>query len=277
MKEHSAKNRHHRQRGPGGPMAAGTMPAEKAKNFGQTARRLLGYLKPYKARVTLVFVLAIIGVVAAIVAPKVLGKITNVIFAGVQGRLTDSNFPFDFEAIVRWMLVLGVIYLINSIFTFLQYKLMVTVSQKTVYEMRRSVDQKLRRLPLKYYDDNPRGEILSRVTNDVDNIASTLQETLNQMISSVVTVIGVIITMCTISFLLTGITILTLIVCLIVTMMIAKHSQRHFSKQWSSTGRLNGHIEEMYTGHNVVKLFNKQQEEIDKFNSENEILQGASF
>ena len=271
----NVRNNVHRGRGPG--PGAGMMPSEKASNFWGTAKRLLKFLRPFKVTLVLVFILAIIGVCAAIVAPKVLGEITNTIYDGVKGRIEDPNYLFDFARILRLMILLGCIYLINSVFTFLQYRMMVKVSQTTVYRLRKAVDEKLKNLPLKYFDANPRGEILSRVTNDVDNIASTLQETLNQMISAVVTVIGVLIMMLTISVALTLVAIGTLAVCMILTMLVAKRSQGYFSQQWKSTGRLNGHVEEVYTGHDVVKLFNKQQEEIDKFDQENGRLYKAGF
>lgn len=183
----------------------------------------------------------------------------------------------DFAAVGRILLLLIGVYLLSAFFNWMQHFIMAGVAQRTVYRLRREVDQKLKYLPLKYYDNNTRGDILSRVTNDVDNIANTLQQSLTQLITVLFTILGVIIMMFTINWLLTLITLLTLPVCIVITMFIAKRSQKQFKIQWDSTGKLNGQIEEVYTGHSIVKAFNRQQHMIDEFTEENERLYQSSF
>ncbi len=300
-------------RGPGagprrghGPMGA-MMPTEKAKDFRGSLRRLAGYLMPHKAQVAAVMVMAVISVALSIAGPKILGRATNLLFEGVIGKqlppgLTKETITMmlraggkdqmadmvskmnivpgrgvDFPAIGRILLILAGLYLVSAFFGWLQHYIMAGVSQRTVYGMRREADAKLARLPLKYYDSNTRGEILSRVTNDIDNIAGTLQQSLNQLTTAAFTVIGVLIMMFSISPLLAAIALATLPLSVVVTLMIAKRSQKQFAAQWESTGALNSHIEEMHTGHNVVKVFNRQQEAIDAFDRENARLFDASF
>ena len=300
-------------RGPGagprrghGPMGA-MMPTEKAKDFRGSLRRLAGYLMPHKAQVAAVMVMAVISVALSIAGPKILGRATNLLFEGVIGKqlppgLTKETITMmlraggkdqmadmvskmnivpgrgvDFPAIGRILLILAGWYLVSAFFGWLQHYIMAGVSQRTVYGMRREADAKLARLPLKYYDSNTRGEILSRVTNDIDNIAGTLQQSLNQLTTAAFTVIGVLIMMFSISPLLAAIALATLPLSVVVTLMIAKRSQKQFAAQWESTGALNSHIEEMHTGHNVVKVFNRQQEAIDAFDKENARLFDASF
>lgn len=154
---------------------------------------------------------------------------------------------------------------------------MAGVSQRTVYRLRRDVDQKLQRLPLKYYDSHPHGDILSRVTNDVDNIAHTLQQTITQMLSSIVTVIGVLIMMFKISTLLSWISLAVIPVSLVITLLIARQSQKQFIRQWNSTGAVNAHVEEMFTGHNLVKAFNREKDVLERFRQQNEKLYESSF
>ncbi|MFA7635779.1 MAG: ABC transporter ATP-binding protein [Bacillota bacterium] len=296
-----------RRRGPGhGPMGA-MMPAEKARDFKGSLKRLSGYLKPHRVLLVIVALLSIAGVVLTIAGPKILGRATNILFEGVIGKQLPPGLGkeqiiamlkaagrdqmaemvagmnivpgagVDFAAIARVLITLVVIYIVGSFFSWLQHYIMAGISQRTVYGLRKEADAKLARLPLKYYDSNTRGEILSRVTNDIDNIASTLQQSLMQLITALFTVIGVLIMMFSISPLLAVIALATLPLSVIVTLSIARRSQKQFTEQWDSTGALNGHIEEMYTGHNIVKAFNRQKEAIDEFDRENGRLYQASF
>ncbi|MDD3599729.1 MAG: ABC transporter ATP-binding protein [Firmicutes bacterium] len=296
-----------RRRGPGhGPMGA-MMPAERARDFKGSLKRLSGYLKPHRVLLIVVALLSIAGVVLTIAGPKILGRATNILFEGVIGKQLPPGLGkeqiiamlkaagrdqmaemvagmnivpgagVDFAAIARVLITLVVIYIVGSFFSWLQHYIMAGISQRTVYGLRKEADAKLARLPLKYYDSNTRGEILSRVTNDIDNIASTLQQSLMQLITALFTVIGVLIMMFSISPLLAVIALATLPLSVIVTLSIAKRSQKQFTEQWDSTGALNGHIEEMYTGHNIVKAFNRQKEAIDEFDRENGRLYQASF
>lgn len=296
-----------RRRGPGhGPMGA-MMPAERARDFKGSLKRLSGYLKPHRMLLVIVALLSIAGVVLTIAGPKILGRATNILFEGVIGKQLPPGLGkeqiiamlkaagkdqmaemvagmnivpgagVDFAAIARVLITLVVIYIVGSFFSWLQHYIMAGISQRTVYGLRKEADAKLARLPLKYYDSNTRGEILSRVTNDIDNIASTLQQSLMQLITALFTVIGVLIMMFSISPLLAVIALATLPLSVIVTLSIARRSQKQFTEQWDSTGALNGHIEEMYTGHNIVKAFNRQKEAIDEFDRENGRLYQASF
>jgi ATP-binding cassette subfamily B protein len=183
----------------------------------------------------------------------------------------------DFTALHRQLALVALIYLLSGVFMWLQQYLMAGVAQKIVYTMRKQVDVKLARLPLRYFDSNPRGDILSRVTNDIDNIAQTLQQSMTQIITSTLTIVGVLIMMLTISWLLALISVLVVPVSVVITMFIARRSQKQFAAQWETTGDLNGHVEEMFTGHNVVKVFGRQQAAIATFDEQNEGLYQASF
>ncbi|MCJ7795963.1 MAG: ABC transporter ATP-binding protein/permease, partial [Thermoleophilia bacterium] len=190
--------------------------------------------------------------------------------------LTPGVGP-DFSAIGRVLGIVAGLYVFSALFSWLQGYLTAGVSQRLVYGLRREVDLKLGKLPLKYFDDHARGDILSRITNDIDNIATTLQQSLTQIMTAVLTLIGVLIMMLTISPLLAAISLLTVPLSVVVTMVIAKRSQKQFARQWEATGRLNGHVEEMHTGHNIVKVFGRQKEAIATFDEENEHLYAASF
>ena len=168
-------------------------------------------------------------------------------------------------------------YLVSALFQWMQSYLMAGIAQRAIYRLRRRADEKLARLPLKYFDDHPRGDVLSRMTNDIDNISQSLQQSLTQIITSTLTIIGVLIMMLTISWLLALISVLVVPVSVVITMVIAKRSQKQFAKQWETTGDLNGHVEEMFTGHNVVKVFGRQEKAIATFDEQNEELYQASF
>ncbi len=301
-----------RPRGPGGPGAgpgghALVMPTAKAKDFRGTMRRLAGELRPERMLLVLVAVFAAIGVFFAVIGPKILGHATNILFEGVVSKqfppgtthaqavqmarafggkhLADMvssmtlhpGHGIDFTALAWTLALLGGVYLASFLFSWLQAYLMAGVAQRTIYRLRRKADEKLARLPLKYFDDHPRGDVLSRMTNDIDNISQSLQQSATQIITSTLTIIGVLIMMLTISWLLALISVLVVPVSVVITMMIAKRSQKQFAKQWETTGDLNGHVEEMFTGHNVVKVFGRQQHAIDVFDGQNEQLYQASF
>jgi ATP-binding cassette subfamily B protein len=283
------------------------MPAEKPKDFKGAFRRLIAMLKPEHARISLVLVLGIISVAFAVLGPKILGNATNVLFEGViskqlpagvtqaqaiaglkakgEGRIAQMistlhlhpGHGVDFGAIQRILLTLIAIYIASAVFAWLQQYTMAGVAQRTVYRLRQRVDEKLARLPLKYFDEHARGDVLSRVTNDIDNISQSLQQSLTQLISAALTILGVLIMMLTISPLLAAICLLIVPVSFVLTMMIAKRSQKQFAAQWQRTGDLNGHVEEMFTGHNVVKVFGRQQEAIERFDGHNEQLYQSSF
>jgi ATP-binding cassette subfamily B multidrug efflux pump len=208
--------------------------------------------------------------------PKVVAGLEQV-KAGIAKIMTTNGGRIDFHYVEIIVLILITLYLVSALFNYIQQYIMAGVAQKTVYYLRKDVDEKLARLPLKFYDLKTHGEILSRVTNDVDNIANTLQQSITQLITSLVTIIGVIIMMLTISPLLTLVVVLTLPLYVIVTTFIAKRSQRYFAKQQKTLGELNGHVEEMYTGHKIVKSFGHEKESIETFNSINKNLYGAGW
>ncbi|MEH7481532.1 ABC transporter ATP-binding protein, partial [Neobacillus drentensis] len=266
--------------GPGGgfgPMGMG-MPVQKAKNFKGTLNRLISYLKPYKLQLLSVLITAIISTIFAIVSPKIMGKATTKLFEGLMMKLRGvPGAKIDFEYIGQIIILLIGLYILSAIFAYIQQYIMAGVAQKTVYNLRKEVEEKLNRLPLKYFDSRTHGEILSRAVNDVDNISTTLQQSLTQLITSVVTIIGVIIMMLSISPLMTLIVIVTLPLSGIAIAKIAKKSQLYFKGQQKSLGQLSGHVEEMYTGHKVVKVFGHEQKSIDKFEGINETLYQSAW
>jgi len=266
----------------GGPAGSLGKPVEKAKNFKGTLFRLLGYLKPQRIKFITVFIFAILSTIFSIVGPKIMSKAITKIAEGFSTKMLALKLhqpipSMDFRYIGQIVLILLGLYLISAAFSYLQQYIMAGVAQKTVYNMRKEVDEKLARLPLKFFDVRTHGEILSRVTNDFDNISTTLQQSLTQLITSIVTIFGVVVMMLSISPLLTLIVVLTLPLYVLVTMNIAKHSQKNFAAQQKSLGELNGHVEEMYTGHKIVKAFGREDESIATFNEINERLYTAGY
>lgn len=257
-------------------------PVEKPKDFNRTLLRLAGYLRPQLPKLIVVFVFAILSTLFAVLAPKILGEGTTAIFNGVSAQIAATKAhqpapPLDFGYLEQIVLTLVALYVLSALFSYIQQYLMAGVAQTTVYDLRRDVDAKLSRLPLKFYDSRTHGEILSRVTNDVDNIATTLQQSLTQLITSVVTIVGVIVIMLTISPLLTLIVLVTMPMYVVVTAFVAKRSQRYFAAQQRELGELNGHVEDMFTGHTIVKAFGHEARSIDRFNDINERLYEAGW
>jgi ATP-binding cassette subfamily B protein len=286
-----------------GPMGRGGFsigrPVEKAKDFKGTLKRLLKYFVPEKTLLIIVLVAAVFGTVFNIVGPKILGLATTKLFdnlissfaAQVQNSIIKNELlanpslslqltpvpGVEFGYIGHIMLILLGLYVVSAIFIFIQQYLMAGVSQRTIYKLRREVDEKLSRLPLKYFDGRTHGEILSRAVNDMDNISSTLQQSVTQFITSAVTIVGVLIMMLSISFELTLIVLATLPLSIFVVTGIAKKSQDFFRRQQSSLGDLNGHVEEMYAGHKIVKAFGHEDEAISEFDDLNEKLYDAGW
>jgi ATP-binding cassette, subfamily B, multidrug efflux pump len=296
-----------RQREQGG-MAMGPMrggfgamgrSVEKAKDFQGTLKRLLSYFLPERVRLFIVLGAAIFGTVFNIAGPKILGLATTRLFNGLIAKflaqaqnqailksleqnptlpLQMSPVPgIDFGYIGRVILILLVLYIISAIFIFIQQYLMAGVAQRTIYTLRREIDEKLSRLPLKYFDGRTHGEILSRAVNDMDNISSTLQQSVTQLITSAVSLLGVLIMMLTISWELSLIVLVTLPLSIFVITGIAKRSQEYFRRQQRSLGELNGHVEEMYTGHKIVKAFGHEDKAIAQFVELNDKLYDAGW
>lgn len=280
-----ADNKHNNPRpqrghGPGGQMMGAP---QKAKDFKGTLKRLLSYLAPQKVTFIIVFFMAIGSTAFSIIGPKILGKATTVIsegvFAGMQN--SDSSIPytsfFDFEAVFRILFGLLILYIVSSLLNFVMGYVMSSVSQKTVYQLRKDVKNKLDKLPLSYFDSRTHGEILSRVTNDMDTIAGTLQQSLTQLLTSVVTVIGILIIMLSISPLMTLIALITLPLSAFITIKITKTSQKYYKNQQKYIGMISGHVEEMYSGHKAVKVFNYEDAAIKKFEGINEDLYNVGW
>ncbi|MFG2011837.1 ABC transporter ATP-binding protein [Micromonospora sp. NPDC048868] len=283
------------------------MPAERSMNFGPSARRLLGLLRPQRLQLVAVIALAVLSVGLSVVGPKVLGWATDLIFTGVIGRQLpagttadqavaaaraagNDNFAdmlarmdvvpgegIDFTALARVLLLALGLYLAASLLMWWQGWLLNGVVQRTVLRLRAEVEEKLNRLPLPYFDRQPRGELLSRVTNDIDNISTSLQQTLSQLLTSLLTVVGVLAMMFWISPLLALVALVAVPVSVVVTGAIAKRSQQQFIAQWEHTGELNGQIEEAFTGHELVKVFGRQREVEAAFTAKNDELFRASF
>lgn len=253
----------------GGP--AMTRPVEKAKNFKGTLKRLISYLKPRKVQLLVVILFAIFSTIFTIATPKILGLATTELYEGVFLKEQGSG-GIDFGYVFTVLIVVGVLYLLGFIFNYLMRFIMASVSQFTVRSLRSEVNEKLGRLSLKYFDSHAHGDVLSRVTNDIDTVSSTLEQSLTQLITSLLSVIGVIVMMLLISPLLTVIVIVALPLSIIFTAKIAKVSQKYFKKQQKTLGDLNGHVEEMYSGHQVVKLFSHEKKSIEAFKKVNDDL-----
>lgn len=266
--------------GPGGGHGPGGFgrPVEKAKDFKGTLRRLLAYMRPHLLQFVAVFFMAILSTVAGLASPKVMGKAITKIFAGAMAKMMGvPGASIDFAYVANILFVLFGLYLLSAAFSYLQQILMAGVAQKTVYDLRKDVNAKLGRLPLKFFDSRTHGEILSRVTNDVDTVSSTLQQSITQTITSVVTLVGSIVMMLSISWKLTIFTLITLPLYAIVTVAIARRSQKFFAAQQRNLGELNGHVEEMYAGHRIVKAFGREEASIGEFRKINEQLYGAAW
>nr|WP_242945275.1 ABC transporter ATP-binding protein [Alkalibacter saccharofermentans] len=248
-------------------MRAMQMPVEKPKDFKGTFRRLLLYLKPYKIHLVTVFFLALASTTFNIGAPRVMALAVNKLQEGFV-----SSLGIDFDYIAKILVILTAMYVLSSLFNLSMGLVMSGVSQKTVRDLRREVDLKFSKLPLSYYDKHPHGDMLSRVTNDVDTIANTLQQSLTQMITSTVSIIGYIVMMLTISPVLTLIVIATLPFYVIVTANVAKRAQKYFAAQQKELGDLSAHVEEMFSGHKIVKAYNMESDSIKKFKEVNERL-----
>jgi ATP-binding cassette subfamily B multidrug efflux pump len=266
---------------PGG-MMGGAVPAEKPKDFTGTLKRLLVYFGPYRNTLIVILLCAVLGTAFNIVGPKIMGQVTTKLFEGIMGKFAAAYLgkpapSIDFVYIGKVILVLIGLYLTSALFNYIQQYQMAGISQKIVFDMRSDINEKLSRLPLKFFDTRTHGEIMSRVTNDIDTVGTTLQQSLTQLVTSVCTIIGVLIMMLTISPVLTLITLVTLPVSFLATANIAKLSQRNFAAQQKELGILNGHVEEMFTGHTIVKVFGHERKAVEVFDETNGRLYNAGW
>jgi ATP-binding cassette subfamily B multidrug efflux pump len=256
-----------------GPRAGGIgMPVEKSKDFRNSTVRLASQLGPERIKMVLVVLLAVVSVTLSVFGPKLLGNATNIIIDGVR-----SSSGIDYDELHRTLLFVGVLYILASILAYVQAYMLAGVVQRTMLRLRASVEDKLNALPLGYIDRQPRGDLLSRVTNDLDNVAQSLQQTLSQLFISLLTVVGVLIMMILISPLLALVAVVTIPISLYTIKIIAGRSKKRFVAQWSHTGDLNAQVEEAFTGHALVKVFGQQRQVEERFSATNDKLYEASF
>ncbi len=268
--------------GGGGPMGFGRGPAEKPKDMKRTVARLLSYFGPRKKRIAVVMALAVLGTAFGIVGPKLMGKVTTKLFEGIMGKYAAAMIgkplpAIDFGYIGGMIGVLVGLYLTSALLGYLQQYLMSDVAQSIVFDLRRDASEKLHRLPLRYFDARTHGDVMSRVTNDIDNIGNTLQQSLTQLITSACTIAGVLVMMLTISPVLTLISLLTLPTAMLAVSKVMKKSQRFFADQQKHLGSLNGHVEELYSGFRVVKAFGREKAALRRFDEINADLAESSW
>lgn len=252
------------------------MSTEKAKDFKGTMKKLMGYLTQYKIGLLLVVIFAIGSTIFNIVGPKILGKATTELFHGLINKVSGGS-GIDFDKIAKILIGLMCLYVCSALFSFIQGYIMTGVSQKLTYRMRKEISEKIDRLPMGYFDKMTHGEILSRITNDVDTLSQSLNQSATQVITSVATIIGVLVMMLSISPLMTVIAILILPLSMGLIGMIVKRSQRYFKEQQEYLGYVNGQVEEVYGGHNIVKAFNKEDDVIDEFDRDNDRLYRSAW
>ena len=253
------------------PMGPGRRFGEKPKDFKGTIRKLLAYMGSYKFAVLAVMIFAVGSTIFGVIGPKILGNATTELFSGLIAKLTGTG-SIDFGKIGRILLSLLAIYAVSSVFGFVQGWIMSGVSQKMSFRLRQDIKQKIDRMPLSYFESNTVGDVLSRITNDVDTLGQSLNQSITQLITSVFTLLGVLVMMLSISPLMTLITVVILPVSVVFVAMIVKRSQKYFFAQQKYLGRINGQIEETFAGHNIVKAFNREETELAAFRETNDIL-----
>lgn len=260
-----------------GPMGGGKMSVgEKAKDFKGTMKTLWSYLAHYKIGIIFVLIFAIGSTIFSIVGPKILGNATTEIFNGLVGKITGGN-GIDFGKIGQILLFLVGLYVISALFSFVQGFIMTNISQKLTYQLRKEISKKINRMPMKYFDGRTHGEVLSRVTNDIDTLSQSLNQSITQIITSVTMIIGILIMMLSISWQMTIVALLILPVSMLLISTVVKKSQKHFKAQQEYLGHVNGQVEEIYGGHNVVKVFNGEQGVIEEFDEANNTLYASAW
>ncbi|MCB6201791.1 ABC transporter ATP-binding protein [Extibacter muris] len=264
------------RRGPmGGPHGA-AMAGEKARDFKGTMKKLMNYMGKYKIAIFFVFIFAIGGTIFSIVGPKILGKATTEIFNGLVGKVSGGS-GIDFTKVGKILVAVLCLYAVSAAFSFIQGYIMTGISQKMTYRLRKEISEKINRMPMNYFDKMTHGEILSRITNDIDTLGQSLNQSATQVITSVTTIIGVLVMMLSISPLMTLIALLILPISMGLISLIVKKSQKYFKSQQEYLGHINGQVEEVYGGHNIVKVFNKEGDVIQTFDDTNEILYQSAW
>ena len=257
-----------------GPMAM--MKGEKARDFKGTMRKLLQYLGSYKTTILIVMIFAVGSTIFTIVGPKILGNATTALFEGVMAQISGTG-GIDFNYIGRIILITLGLYLASAVFSYIQGWIMANISMDITYRFRQDIATKINRLPLKYFDGTSQGEVLSRITNDVDTVSQTLNQSLSQIITSVVTVIGVLIMMLSISWQMTLVALLVVPLSMLVIAVVIGQSQKYFKQQQDYLGHVNGHVEEMYGAHLVMKAFNGEAESVERFDTLNDTLHSSAW
>ena len=267
----------------GGPMGRGPMGhghgaamGEKANDFSGTMKQLMKYMSKYKIAIIAVLLFAIGSTVFSIVGPKILGKATTKIFEGLMAKVSGTG-GIDFGAIEKILLILVCLYLVSALFSFVQGYIMSGISQKISYEMRNQISEKINRMPMKYFDTKTHGEILSRITNDIDTLGMSLNQSLTQLITSVTTMVGILIMMLSISWLMTLAALVIIPLSLFAVRKVVGRSQKYFKKQQRYLGHVNGLVEENYGGHQIVRVFNKEEEVTEQFNKLNDELYDSAW
>jgi len=264
-----------RRGGPGGHMSM--MKGEKARDFKGTMSKLIDYLGSYKIGIVVVMLFAIASTIFSIAGPKILGQATTKLFEGVLGMIAGSGPGIDFDFIGRIILITIGLYLASALFSYIQGWIMSGISLDITYRFRKDIAEKINRMPFKYFDNTSQGEVLSRITNDVDTVNQTLNQSLSQIITSVVTVVGVLIMMLTISWQMTLVALTIIPISMVLVILIVRQSQKYFTQQQEYLGHINGHVEEMFGGHLVMKAFNGEKESVEKFEGYNDTLYSSAW
>ncbi len=261
-----------------GPMRGGhgMMPGEKAKDFKGSTLRLLSYMGKFKFALIGVLLFAVGSTLFNVVGPKILGQATTELFSGLVAKVQGTG-SINFGKIGTILLLLLGLYLLSALFSFIQGWIMTGVTQRLCYRLRRDISEKIHRMPMKYFESKTVGEVLSRITNDIDTLGQSLNQSVTQLITSVTTIIGVIIMMLSINTIMTGVTIVILPVSMVLVMIVVKHSQKYFRAQQAFLGTINGQVEETYSGHNVVRAFNREQAVLDEFRETNKKLYQSAW
>ena len=264
---------------PGGAMFGGNaaVPGEKAKNFKNSFGKLLRYMGKFKVLLILVVIFAVCSTIFTIVGPKILGMATTKLYEGIMSSVSGTGTGIDFGYIGTIAIILICLYLVSLLFGYLQGHLMSKVTMKVTYNLRKDISNKMHRLPFKYYDGTSNGEILSYITNDIDTISQSMNQSATQIITSVTTIIGILIMMLTISWEMTLVALAIVPISMGIISLIMKKSQKHFMAQQAYLGHVNGHVEEMYSSHVVIKAFNKEKESAKTFDKYNNTLYKSAW